>query len=271
MTDEDGAVHAGTGTQALKAAELRLYGVVVVLGWVRIVRYSHGVNLLTGWPGPVEQHLQRGHFPAGPFPLDPHILPRYTPHCHALLAIAQKGVVDTATEELLSPQEAGDRLGVSVYTVRRWIKEGKLRAFRPGKEYRVRVADLEEFFAAREVHPKARPEPLWFRRWLEDRFGHAYLALSEEEIEMLFEELSGREDEEEWKRELFSAITSEYLATAKTLNLPAEERVLIRGHHKEATKKWLLAASASGQTEMSEEFEQSIKEVLEAATERETA
>jgi hypothetical protein len=30
------AVHAGTG--ALKAAELRLYSVVVILGWVRIVR-----------------------------------------------------------------------------------------------------------------------------------------------------------------------------------------------------------------------------------------
>jgi len=41
MADEDGAVHAGTGAQALEAAELRLYGVVVVviLGrWVRIVR-----------------------------------------------------------------------------------------------------------------------------------------------------------------------------------------------------------------------------------------
>jgi DNA-binding XRE family transcriptional regulator len=36
MPYEDGAVHAGTGAQALKAAELRLYGVVVILGrWVR--------------------------------------------------------------------------------------------------------------------------------------------------------------------------------------------------------------------------------------------
>jgi excisionase family DNA binding protein len=68
-------------------------------------------------------------------------------------------VVDTATEELLSPQEAGERLGVSVYTVRRWIKEGKLRAFRPGKEYRVREADLEEFFRAREVRPKVEAQP----------------------------------------------------------------------------------------------------------------
>jgi excisionase family DNA binding protein len=72
----------------------------------------------------------------------------------------QKGVVGTATEELLSPQEAADRLGVSVYTVRRWIKDGKLRAFKPGKEYRVREADLEEFLAAREVRPKAiAPSP----------------------------------------------------------------------------------------------------------------
>jgi len=48
-----------------------------------------------------------------------------------------------------------DELGVDVQTVRRWIQSGKLRAFKPGKEYRVREADLEEFLAAREVRPKA--------------------------------------------------------------------------------------------------------------------
>jgi hypothetical protein len=69
MTDEDGAVHAGTGAQALKAAELRLYSVVVILGWVRIVRYSHGVNLPLGWPGPEEWAAS-----AGPFPFQ-------RPHC----------------------------------------------------------------------------------------------------------------------------------------------------------------------------------------------
>jgi excisionase family DNA binding protein len=47
-----------------------------------------------------------------------------------------------------------DELGVDVQTVRRWIHSGKLRAFKPGKEYRVREADLEEFLAAREVRPK---------------------------------------------------------------------------------------------------------------------
>ena len=75
----------------------------------------------------------------------------------ALQAIAsyQKGVVGTATEEFLSLQEAADHLGVSVYTVRRWIKEGKLRAFKPGKEYRIRESDFEEFLRDREVRPKA--------------------------------------------------------------------------------------------------------------------
>jgi excisionase family DNA binding protein len=48
-----------------------------------------------------------------------------------------------------------EELGVDVQTVRRWIQSGRLRAFKPGKEYRVREADLEEFLAAREVRPKA--------------------------------------------------------------------------------------------------------------------
>jgi excisionase family DNA binding protein len=163
--------------------------------------------------------------------------------------------------------EAAERLGVSVYTVRRWIKDGKLKAFRPGKEYRIREADLEEFLAAREVRPNAM-----FSRWLEERFGHSYLALSEEEIEELFDVLSDREDEEERKRELFSAITAEYLATAKTLNLPKEERMLVRGYHREATGKWDVAATASGQwSRVSEEFERSVEEAREASAKSETA
>ena len=48
---------------------------------------------------------------------------------------------------------------MDVQTVRRWIQSGKLRAFKPGKEYRVRQADLEEFVAAREVRPKAATSP----------------------------------------------------------------------------------------------------------------
>jgi excisionase family DNA binding protein len=64
-------------------------------------------------------------------------------------------VVRTAREEFLSPQQAGDQLGVSVYTVRRWIQEGRIPAYKPGKEYRIRERDLEEFLRTREVRPKA--------------------------------------------------------------------------------------------------------------------
>jgi excisionase family DNA binding protein len=82
-------------------------------------------------------------------------------------------VVSTATEEFLSPQEVGDRIGVSVYTVRRWIHEGRLQALKPGKEYRVRESDLEEFLRAREVHPKVPPrspaEPSLFNGLEEER------------------------------------------------------------------------------------------------------
>ena len=64
-------------------------------------------------------------------------------------------MVFTASEEFISPEGVGERLGVSVYTVRRWIKTGQLRAFKPGKEYRIQQSDLEEFLRAREVRPKA--------------------------------------------------------------------------------------------------------------------
>lgn len=51
-------------------------------------------------------------------------------------------------------QEVADELGVDVQTVRRWIHAGRLRAFKPGKEYRIQERDLEEFLRAREVRPK---------------------------------------------------------------------------------------------------------------------
>jgi excisionase family DNA binding protein len=65
------------------------------------------------------------------------------------------------TSKFLAPQEVADGLGVDVQTVRRWIHAGRLRAFKPGKEYRIRESDLEEFLQAREVRPKGpAPSPL---------------------------------------------------------------------------------------------------------------
>jgi len=62
--------------------------------------------------------------------------------------------VRATAERYLSLQEVGDELGVSDQTVRRWVKAGQLAAYKPGKEYRIKGSDLEEFLKTREVSPK---------------------------------------------------------------------------------------------------------------------
>lgn len=49
------------------------------------------------------------------------------------------------SEELLSPNEIGRRLRIHPETVRSWIRQGKLPAFRAGRQFRIRAADLEAF------------------------------------------------------------------------------------------------------------------------------
>jgi excisionase family DNA binding protein len=63
-------------------------------------------------------------------------------------------------EQLLSLEDVAGRLQVSDQTVRRWIKSGKLPAYKPGLEWRIKPSDLEEFLQARSS-PKGRaPSPL---------------------------------------------------------------------------------------------------------------
>jgi excisionase family DNA binding protein len=59
----------------------------------------------------------------------------------------------TELERFYSVEEIAERLQVSDQTVRRWVKGGKLAAFKPGKELRIRPHDLEEFLEARKVRP----------------------------------------------------------------------------------------------------------------------
>jgi excisionase family DNA binding protein len=52
----------------------------------------------------------------------------------------------SATDDrLLSLEDVADRLQVSDQSVRRWIKAGKLAAYKPGLEWRIKPSDLEEF------------------------------------------------------------------------------------------------------------------------------
>jgi putative molybdopterin biosynthesis protein len=46
-------------------------------------------------------------------------------------------------QPFLTPQEVSDLLRVSVYTVRRWIKEGTLPAYKVGRGWRIKDTDLD--------------------------------------------------------------------------------------------------------------------------------
>ena len=54
----------------------------------------------------------------------------------------------------LSLSEVAGSLGVSERTVRRWIKSGKLRAYKPGRDYRIPVGAFRAFVEESEISPK---------------------------------------------------------------------------------------------------------------------
>lgn len=52
-------------------------------------------------------------------------------------------------------KEVADRLKVNEATVRRWIKDGDLRAIDIGKGWRISDSDLEGFLATNSTRPRA--------------------------------------------------------------------------------------------------------------------
>jgi excisionase family DNA binding protein len=62
-------------------------------------------------------------------------------------------------EEFFSLRDIADRLKVSEQTVRRWVKSGQLKAYKPGLEYRILASDLEEFLESRTPKGQASPSP----------------------------------------------------------------------------------------------------------------
>jgi excisionase family DNA binding protein len=51
----------------------------------------------------------------------------------------------TGQQPFLTPQEVSDLLRVSVYTVRRWIKEGHLPAYKVGRGWRISEPDIDRW------------------------------------------------------------------------------------------------------------------------------
>lgn len=65
------------------------------------------------------------------------------------------------TSDWVTTGEAARLLGVrSINTVKRMIRDGRLRATRPGSHYRVRRADVERLGFAGSGSDAARPDPL---------------------------------------------------------------------------------------------------------------
>ncbi len=54
---------------------------------------------------------------------------------------------------LMTLEEVADRLKVSIFTVRRWIHQGELPAYRIGRGWRIGSADLDKWL---ETHRRQR-------------------------------------------------------------------------------------------------------------------
>jgi excisionase family DNA binding protein len=62
-------------------------------------------------------------------------------------------------ERHLSLSEVAQLLDKSERTIRRWIKSGKLRAYKPGRDYLIPESGIREFIEGSEVHPKVEAPP----------------------------------------------------------------------------------------------------------------
>lgn len=58
-----------------------------------------------------------------------------------------------------SLSEVAGLMGVSERTVRRWIKAGRLKAYKPGRDYRIPESALQAFIEESEVSPKVVAPP----------------------------------------------------------------------------------------------------------------
>jgi excisionase family DNA binding protein len=69
----------------------------------------------------------------------------------------------------LSLSEVAGLMGVSERTVRRWIKSGKLRAYKPGRDYRIPESAVRQLVVESEVSPKVLAPPSLFNGLEEER------------------------------------------------------------------------------------------------------
>jgi excisionase family DNA binding protein len=63
----------------------------------------------------------------------------------------KQGTYPTEQQPFLTPQEVSGLLRVSVYTVRRWIKEGHLPAYKVGRGWRISESEIGEWLQRHQV------------------------------------------------------------------------------------------------------------------------
>lgn len=57
----------------------------------------------------------------------------------------ERGISMETKERLLSPEEVADRLAISPKTVRAYLRDGRIKAMKVGKLWRVRESDLQQY------------------------------------------------------------------------------------------------------------------------------
>src|SRR5215213_1625174 len=63
-------------------------------------------------------------------------------------------------ERRYSLKEAQDELRVSERTIHRWIKSGKLKSYKPGRDHQIPESSIRKVLEESEVYPKVQA-PLW--------------------------------------------------------------------------------------------------------------
>src|SRR5918998_221651 len=72
-------------------------------------------------------------------------------------------------DRTLSLSEVAGLMGVSERTIRRWITAGKLRAYKPGRDYRIPESALRQFVEESEISPNVIAPPSLFNNLEEER------------------------------------------------------------------------------------------------------
>ena len=67
-------------------------------------------------------------------------------------------MLESGREALLTPEEVADVLKVSIYTVRRWINQRSLPAYKVGRSWRIEPAEFERWLQGNRQPDRAEAD-----------------------------------------------------------------------------------------------------------------